>query len=51
MPVRVVHADVDGGIRRGREAARYLAKEMDGIVVTNDYNLNKVAAVKERART
>ena len=24
----------------------YLAKDMDGIVVTNDYNLNKVAAVQ-----
>lgn len=45
LPVRVMHAgteeasDVDSKLL-------LLAKNMNGIVVTNDYNLNKVAAVK-----
>lgn len=45
MPVKVVHAEVEGG---GDVDSKLLAlaKDMDGVVVTNDYNLNKVAAVK-----
>lgn len=45
IPVRVVHAEVDSGADVDSRLLS-LAKEMDGIVVTNDYNLNKVAAVK-----
>jgi len=41
-----VHADFEEVAEVDSKLLR-LAKEMDGIVVTNDYNLNKVAAVKE----
>lgn len=44
MPVKVVHAEVEGADVDSKLLA--LAKDMDGVVVTNDYNLNKVAAVK-----
>ena len=44
MPVKVVHAEIEGTDVDAKLLA--LAKDMDGIVVTNDYNLNKVAAVK-----
>ncbi len=44
MPVKVVHAEVDGADVDSKLLA--LAKDLDGVVVTNDYNLNKVAAVK-----
>jgi len=46
LPVSVVHADFEEVAEVDSKLLR-LAKEMDGIVVTNDYNLNKVAAVKE----
>jgi len=45
MPVKVVHTDIEGADVDAKLLA--LAKEMDGVVVTNDYNLNKVAAVKD----
>lgn len=45
LPVQVVHADVSEATEVDSKLL-YLAKDMDGIVVTNDYNLNKVAAVK-----
>jgi uncharacterized protein YacL len=44
MPVKVVHAEIEGTDVDAKLLA--LAKDMDGVVVTNDYNLNKVAAVK-----
>jgi uncharacterized protein YacL len=45
LPVKIVHADIE---EAGDVDSKllYLAKDMNGIVVTNDYNLNKVAAVK-----
>lgn len=45
LPVKVVHAEMDS---TGDVDSKLLslAKDMDGTVVTNDYNLNKVAAVK-----
>ena len=45
MPVRVVHAEVEEATEVDSKLL-FLAKDLDGIVVTNDYNLNKVAAVK-----
>ncbi|MGI5850259.1 MAG: PIN/TRAM domain-containing protein [Christensenellales bacterium] len=45
LPVKVVHAEIDEATEVDSKLL-YLAKDMDGIVVTNDYNLNKVAAVK-----
>lgn len=45
MPVKIVHADT-GDASDVDAKLLSLAKTMDGIVVTNDYNLNKVAAVK-----
>ncbi|MBT3319584.1 MAG: PIN domain nuclease [Clostridia bacterium] len=45
LPVKIVHADVDEAIDVDSKLLA-LAKDMKGIVVTNDYNLNKVAAVK-----
>jgi uncharacterized protein YacL len=45
MPVKIVHAEVDDASDVDAKLLS-LAKTMDGIVVTNDYNLNKVAAVK-----
>ena len=45
MPVKIVHAEIDEASDVDSKLL-YLAKDMDGIVVTNDYNLNKVAAVK-----
>lgn len=45
LPVKIVHADIDEAADVDSKLL-YLAKDMDGIVVTNDYNLNKVAAVK-----
>ncbi len=45
LPVNIVHAEIDEATEVDSKLL-YLAKEMDGIVVTNDYNLNKVAAVK-----
>ncbi len=44
MPVKVVHADIEGADVDAKLLT--LAKDMDAVVVTNDYNLNKVAAVK-----
>lgn len=44
MPVKVVHADVEGADVDAKLLT--LARDMDGVVVTNDFNLNKVAAVK-----
>ncbi len=45
MPVKIVQADADDS---GDADAKLLnlAKKMNGIVVTNDFNLNKVAAVR-----
>ena len=45
LPVKIIHADVDEATEVDSKLL-YLAKDMDGIVVTNDYNLNKVASVK-----
>ena len=45
MPVKIVHADVTEATDVDSKLL-FLAKKMDGIVVTNDFNLNKVAAVK-----
>ena len=45
MPVKIVHAEVDEATDVDSKLL-FLAKKMDGIVVTNDFNLNKVAAVK-----
>ncbi len=45
LPVKVVHAEMDG-VADVDSKLLMLAKDMDGVVVTNDYNLNKVAAVK-----
>ncbi len=45
MPVKIVHGDVEEASDADSKLLS-LAKKMDGIVVTNDYNLNKVAAVK-----
>jgi len=45
LPVKIVHAEVDEAADVDSKLL-YLAKDMNGIVVTNDYNLNKVAAVK-----
>ena len=45
LPVNIVHAEIEEATDVDSKLL-HLAKEMDGIVVTNDYNLNKVAAVK-----
>lgn len=45
MPVRIVHAEIDEA-QDVDSKLLFLAADLDGIVVTNDYNLNKVAAVK-----
>jgi Integral membrane protein (PIN domain superfamily) len=45
LPVKVVHAETDSNADVDAKLLT-LAKDMDGVVVTNDYNLNKVAAVK-----
>ena len=45
LPVSIVRTDVDEATEVDSKLLT-LAKEMNGIVVTNDYNLNKVAAVK-----
>ncbi len=45
LPVKIVHGDVEEASDADAKLLS-LAKKMDGIVVTNDYNLNKVAAVK-----
>ena len=45
LPVKIVHAETDDAADVDSKLLS-LAKEMRGIVVTNDYNLNKVAAVK-----
>jgi uncharacterized protein YacL len=45
MPVKIVHAEVEEASDVDSKLL-FLAKKMDGIVVTNDFNLNKVAAVK-----
>lgn len=45
LPVKIVHAEIDEASDVDSKLL-YLAKDMNGIVVTNDYNLNKVAAVK-----
>lgn len=45
MPVKVVHADMDNAADVDSKLLA-LAIDMDGVVVTNDFNLNKVAAVK-----
>jgi len=45
FPVRIVHAEIEETTEVDSKLL-FLAKDMDGIVVTNDYNLNKVAAVK-----
>ncbi len=45
MPVRIVHAEISDS-KEVDSKLLYLARDMDGIVVTNDYNLNKVAAVQ-----
>ncbi len=45
LPVRIVHAEIEETAEVDSKLL-FLAKDMDGIVVTNDYNLNKVAAVK-----
>ncbi len=45
LPVSIVRTAVDETADVDSKLLT-LAKEMDGIVVTNDYNLNKVAAVK-----
>jgi uncharacterized protein YacL len=45
LPVKIVHAETDDAADVDSKLLS-LAKDMHGIVVTNDYNLNKVAAVK-----
>ncbi len=45
LPVKIVHAEIEEASDVDSKLL-YLAKDMGGIVVTNDYNLNKVAAVK-----
>ena len=45
LPVKIVHAEISEAPDVDSKLL-YLAKDLDGIVVTNDYNLNKVAAVK-----
>jgi uncharacterized protein YacL len=45
LPVKIVHAEIDEAAEVDSKLL-YLAKDLNGIVVTNDYNLNKVAAVK-----
>jgi len=45
MPVKIMHAEVDEASEVDSKLL-FLAKKMDAIVVTNDFNLNKVAAVK-----
>ncbi len=45
MPVKIVHAEIEEASDVDAKLL-YLAKNIDGIVVTNDYNLNKVAAVR-----
>ncbi len=45
LPVSIVRTSVEEAADVDSKLLT-LAKEMDGIVVTNDYNLNKVAAVK-----
>lgn len=44
-PVRVVNRDYEDVSEVDAKLLR-LAKDMDGVLVTNDYNLNKVAAVQ-----
>lgn len=46
IPVQVVSTDYDDVAEVDAKLLR-LAKEMEGVVVTNDYNLNKVAAVQQ----
>lgn len=46
IPVQVIATDYDDVAEVDAKLLR-LAKEMDGVVVTNDYNLNKVAAVQQ----
>jgi len=47
MPVRIVHSEIEDASASDVDSKLlYLAKNMNGIVVTNDYNLNKVAALK-----
>lgn len=45
LPVQIVHAETNDATEVDSRLLT-LAKEMNGIVVTNDYNLNKVAAVR-----
>lgn len=45
IPVQVVNTDYEDLAEVDAKLLR-MAKEMDGVVVTNDYNLNKVAAVQ-----
>lgn len=45
LPVRVVHEDIEEATDVDSKLL-FLAKKLNGTVVTNDYNLNKVAAVK-----
>ncbi len=45
IPIQVVNTDYDDLSEVDAKLLR-LAKEMGGVVVTNDYNLNKVAAVQ-----
>ncbi len=45
LPVQVVNTDYDDLFEVDAKLLR-LAKDMGGVVVTNDYNLNKVAAVQ-----
>jgi len=46
MPVRVINKDYDDVNEVDAKLLR-LAKDMDGVLVTNDYNLNKVATVQD----
>jgi uncharacterized protein YacL len=45
VPVKIVHSETDETAEVDSRLLS-LAKDMNGIVVTNDYNLNKVAALK-----
>lgn len=45
LPVRIVHTEMQESFDVDSKLL-LLAKELGGIVVTNDYNLNKVASVK-----
>ncbi len=45
LPVRIVHTDMQESLDVDAKLL-LLAKDLGGIVVTNDYNLNKVASVK-----